>query len=114
MAVQEVFIFKFFFKIFLLAHLLCCVVRVFILCMLTALCGDSTFLLGAHTTQPECIFLLGTLTTLPKGSFLFCFDILHQMKIFLLDTLTVLSDKRIFLLTLSEDSFTLWHTHCTA
>jgi len=34
------------------------------------------------------------------------------MKIFHLGTLTAWSDKRIFLLTLSEESFPLWHSHC--
>jgi hypothetical protein len=56
MTVQEVF--KFFFKIFLLAHLLHCVARVFILGMLTALYGDSIFLLGSLTTQPVFFFLV--------------------------------------------------------
>jgi len=69
MTVQE-FIFKFFFKIFLLAHLLHCVVRVLILGVLTALCADSIFLVGALTTELEYIFLLGALTTLSEEHFL--------------------------------------------
>ena len=107
--------FKFFFKIFLLAHSLHRLARDFILGMLTALSGESIFLLGTLTAQSECIFFLGTLTTLSEEPFFdtltlreeFLFFVsthsLHQMKIFLLGTFTALCG----------ESFSSWHAHCT-